>query len=196
MKVPIPSPNSENVSSGATSQEQISCVKDRLLDAMDSSIFLCGVAPLDPDDPCYGIFLCDTSLDCDSHVEAEFYMSVTDPNRKELCCHCAGVCDSPIELNSSRKAPIGPYSVALPICKACLDEGHTIIVRVARQHASAKRAKMQTENARELARAEVATAQILTKMAFTSIGSLEADMRSEQPPVSSAITPKTGRKTR
>ncbi len=74
-----------------------------------------------------------------------------------MCCHCAGVFDSPIELNSSLKAPIGPYSVVLPICKACLDDGYEIIVRAARQNANAKQAKMQIENARELAREELAT---------------------------------------
>ena len=72
MKAPLPSPGCDDVSIGATSQEYISLVKDRLHDAMESSIFICGMAPLDPDDPCYGIFLCDTSLDCDTHVEADF----------------------------------------------------------------------------------------------------------------------------
>jgi hypothetical protein len=61
MKVPLPHPDNDNVSTGATSQEYISFVKDRLHDAMESSIFICGMAPLDPDDPCYGIF-CATHL--------------------------------------------------------------------------------------------------------------------------------------
>ena len=98
-------------------------------------------------------------------MEAECYVSGIKPSRKELCHHCAGVCDSPIELNSSLKAPIGPYSVVLPICKACLDEGHNTIVPAARQTAKAKQAKMQIDNARELSRADIATAQILTEMA-------------------------------
>jgi hypothetical protein len=68
MKAPLPPPNSDNVSTGATSQEYISFVKERLVDAMDSTIFSCGMAPLDPDDPCYSIFLCDRSSDCDLHV--------------------------------------------------------------------------------------------------------------------------------
>ncbi len=79
-------------------------------------------------------------------------------SRKDLCCHCAGVCDSPIELNSSLKAPIGSYSVFLPICKACLDDGCNIIVRAARQNANAKQARMEIENARDLAREEATTA--------------------------------------
>jgi len=115
MKVPLPHPDNDNVSTGATSQEYISYVKDRLHDAMESSIFICGMAPLDPDDPCYGIFECDISLDCETHVEADFYVSGIEPSRKEICCHCAGVCDSLVELNSYLKAPIGPYSVVLPI---------------------------------------------------------------------------------
>jgi len=46
------------------------------------------------------------------------------------------------------KAPIGPYSVVLPVCKACLNDGYDIIVRSARQNANAKQAKMQIKNAR------------------------------------------------
>ena len=128
-------------------------------------------------------------------MEAEIYVSGIDPSRKELCCHCARVCDSPIELNSSLEAPIGPYSMVLPICRACLDECHNIIASAARLNANAKQTKMQFENGRELARAEVATAQILKRMASENVGFLEADVRSKQPPVSRASTPKTGRKT-
>jgi hypothetical protein len=76
MKAPLPPFGCDDVSTGATSQEYISFVKDRLHDAMESSIFVCGMASLDPDDPCHGIFLCDTSLDCDTHMEAEFYVFV------------------------------------------------------------------------------------------------------------------------
>ncbi len=123
-------------------------MKDRLHDAMELSIFICGKAPPDPDDPCYDIFLCDTSLDCDTHVEADFYVSGIEPSRKEICCHCAGAYDSPIELNSSLKALIGPYSVVLPICKAYLDDGCNIIVRAASQNTNAKQARMELENAR------------------------------------------------
>ncbi len=174
MKAPLPQPDSDNVSTGTTSQEYISFVKDRLHDAMESSIFICGMAPLDPDDPCYDIFQCDTSLDCDTHVEADFYVSGIEPNRKDICCHCAGVSNSPVELNPSLKAPIGPYSVVLPICKACLDDGYNIIVRAARQNANAKQAKIQIENARELAREELSTVEIMEEMAAQDIGSGEA----------------------
>jgi len=49
--------------------------KGRLDDAIESTHFLCGMAPSDPDDPLHDIFLCDTSLDCDMHIEASFYVS-------------------------------------------------------------------------------------------------------------------------
>ncbi len=86
----------------------MSMVKGRLQDAIESPIFICGMAPLDPDDPCHELFLCDTSLDCDSHVEAEFYVSRVQSTRLELCCNCAGVLDSPIVMNTHLKAPSGP----------------------------------------------------------------------------------------
>ena len=42
--------------------------RDRLHDAMESAIFVCGMAPLDPDDPFYDVFLCDPALDCNTHT--------------------------------------------------------------------------------------------------------------------------------
>jgi len=144
MKAPLSQPDFYNVSTGATSQEYISLVKNRLHDAMKSSIFICGMAPLDHDDPCYGIFQCVISLDCETHVEADFYVSGTELSREKICCHCAGVFNSPIELNSSLKDPIGPYSVVLSVCKACFDDGYNTIVRAARQNENAKQANMRT----------------------------------------------------
>ena len=47
--------------------------KDRLHDATESPIFICGMAALDYDEPFYNIFLCDPSLDCDTHIEAIFF---------------------------------------------------------------------------------------------------------------------------
>ena len=81
------------------------------------------MTPLDSDDPFHDIFLCDPLLDCDTHIEPEFYVSRIVPTRLELCCHCAGVFESPIDLNIHLKAPEGPYFVVLPICKACIDSG-------------------------------------------------------------------------
>ena len=37
--------------------------RGKLQDAMESPIYICGVAPTNPDDPCYAIFLFDTTLD-------------------------------------------------------------------------------------------------------------------------------------
>ena len=135
-------------------------VKDRLHDAMESTIFMCGMAALDFDYPCYDILLCDPSLECDTIVEPEFYVSRIQSRRMGLCCHCAGTLpDSPIEMNSHLKAPEGPYSVVLPICKACMDSGCHIIVRNARQNATAKQAKLDAKHAREVARQENAVVE-------------------------------------
>jgi hypothetical protein len=37
--------------------------KDKLDDAAESLIYMCGMAPLDPEDPCFDIFQCDPYLD-------------------------------------------------------------------------------------------------------------------------------------
>jgi hypothetical protein len=46
--------------------------KDMLHDATESPIFICGMITLDPDDPFSTIFLCDPSLACATHIEADF----------------------------------------------------------------------------------------------------------------------------
>ena len=60
-------------------------------------------------------------------------------------------------MNTHLKAPEGPYSIVLPICKACLDSGCHIIVRSARQNANAKQARLDADRAREVLRQENAT---------------------------------------
>ena len=119
--------------------------RDRLHDAMESLIFVCGMAPMDQDDPLYDVFHGDPSLVCSAHIEANFYALKIQPSRIETCCHCAGKSDSPIELNSSFKAPDGPYSVVLLICNMCLDNGCHIIVRGARQNAEVQQAKLDAK---------------------------------------------------
>jgi hypothetical protein len=64
--------------------------------------------------------------------------------------------DSPIEMNTHLKAPEGPYSLVLPICKACIDSGCHIIVRSGRQNANAKQARLDASRAREVLRQEKA----------------------------------------
>ncbi len=67
---------------------------------------------LDIDDPCYTIYHCDPSLECDTHTEPELYISRFQPVRMVLCCHCACTTmpDSLFEFNPQPKAPEGPYS--------------------------------------------------------------------------------------
>ena len=87
-----------------------------------------------------------------------FFVSRNQQKRMVLCCHCAStMLDSHVELHTHLKAPKGPYSIVLPICKACLDSGCHIIVRHARQNATAKQAKLDAERARGTLRQERAT---------------------------------------
>ena len=57
-------------------QNYMSMAKDRLMDAMEFSIFMRGMAPLDLDDNCNLNFQYDPSLNCDTHIETEFYISM------------------------------------------------------------------------------------------------------------------------
>ena len=153
MRVPLPLPVDGEEGEATHPMDNVhqyqAQAKARLIDAMMSPIFMCGMAPLDSDDPFYDIFLADPSLDCDKHIEAEFYVSRIEPTRLEICCHCAGLSDSPIDLNNSLKAHAGPFSIVLPICKACIESGCHVIVRSARANAKAMHARLEQENARE-----------------------------------------------
>jgi hypothetical protein len=161
MKPPLPTPSldgtpSEQLIKSHQVHEYRVMVKDILEDAMEFVIFMCGMAALDTDDPCYYIYHCDPSLECDTHLGPEFYISKIQPGRMVLCCHCAGTTmpDSPVELNNQLKAPEGPFSIVLPICKSCIDSGCHIIVRVARQNAASKQANLEAKQARKVLRQE------------------------------------------
>jgi len=52
-------------------------------------------------------------------------------------------------MNTHLKAPEGPYSIVLPICKACIDRGCHIIGRFARQNDNVKQARLDADRARE-----------------------------------------------
>ncbi len=140
-------PLEENIQDPATpTSEEVkqyrAFAKDMLADAMESLIYMCGMDPPDPD----------PSLDCDAHIESEFYTSKIQPTRVKIFCHCAGKYDSPVELNTTLKAPDGPYSIVLSICEECLANGCRVVVRAARQNAQAKQAKMDAKAARDARR--------------------------------------------
>ena len=126
--------------------------KDKLHDAMESPIFVCGMTPLDSDDSMYDIFRCDPSLDCNTHIEVDFYTSCINAERIELCCHYAGEFNSPVELNSNLEYPEGPYSIVLHVSKVCLHNGCNIIEHAARQNALAKQVRIDVEATREAGR--------------------------------------------
>ena len=85
-------------------QKYNAMAKVRLLDAMEATIFMCGMAPLNSDDPCHAIHHRDPSLNCDTHIESEFYTFKIHLGRINIWCHCAGTNESPVNLNSSLKA--------------------------------------------------------------------------------------------
>ena len=89
LKPPLLEDGQDNASADEVKKYK-AMAKDRSLDATESTIVICGIAPLDPDDPCYAIFHCDPSLDCDTHIESKFYTSQIQAHRIDICCHCVG----------------------------------------------------------------------------------------------------------
>ena len=91
MKPPPPPiiPNNHDNTMPPVIKEEIksyrAVAKDMLRDAMESTIFVCGIKPLGHDDPMYDIFQCDPSLECNTHIEADFYTPHIWSGRKELC---------------------------------------------------------------------------------------------------------------
>ena len=71
MKPPLPQESMGSASIDEVQKYRV-MAKDRLLNAMESTIYMCEMAPLDSDDPCHDIFHCDPSLDCNTHIESEF----------------------------------------------------------------------------------------------------------------------------
>ncbi len=97
-------------------------------------------------------------------------------------------------MNSHLKALKGPYSVVLPACKVCLENGCNIIVRVAMQNAKAKQAMIDSAAAREAGRKErddvEAVAKAIAHSAAIAVASTIAT-----PDASSAPKPKSKKRT-
>ena len=117
---------------------------------------MCGIAPLDPDDPNFDAFQCEPTLDRDAHIESKFYTSKIQPTRVKICCHFAGKYDSTVELNTDLNTMDVPYSVVLTICEECLANDCRVVVHAAIQSAQAKQAKMDAKTTRDDRRKEVA----------------------------------------
>ena len=110
------------------------------------------------------------------------YVSIIKLGRMVLCCHCAhNLTDSVIEMNTHRKAPKGPYSVMLPICKACMDGGCRIIVRNSRQNDTAKQAKLDAKHAREVARQEHAVVEDASNVVVEDASNVVVDVATSNP---------------
>jgi hypothetical protein len=149
MKLPLSANNPDSATmTPAELKQYMDIAKVRRVDATESAIYMCGMAALDLDDPFFDIFQCDPTFDCDSHIESEFYTSKIQPSRVNICCHCTGKYDSPVELSTPLKAPDGPYSIVLPICEQCIANGCRVVVRGARQNAQAKLDAMVARAAR------------------------------------------------
>ena len=58
--------------------------------------------------------------------------------------------------------------MVLPICKACLGSGCSIVVRAARKNAKAKHARMEVDRDREALRAEVLAADEAREVSTTT----------------------------
>ena len=105
IKPPLP-PTIQNNSDGIVltpaieMQKYRAMARDKSHDATESTIFVCGMAPMDADDPFHDVLHCDSSLDCNAHIEAHFYTYKIQHGRVEMCCYCAGEFDSPVEFSS------------------------------------------------------------------------------------------------
>jgi len=93
-------------------------------------------------------------VECDTHIESEFYTSKMQPQNIAMFCHCDGAKDSLAMPKSSLKDPKGPYSILLSICEDCIVVGRHNIVRAARQNAQVKQVMLDAHVAREPRRQE------------------------------------------
>ena len=73
MNPPLPPPTLDDTQSEPVTAREVqefrAMLKDKLHDATESDIYMCGMTALNHDDPCYDMFHCDPSLECNSHVD-------------------------------------------------------------------------------------------------------------------------------
>jgi hypothetical protein len=105
-----------------------------LEDAVESSIYMCGMPAIGEGSSCHDIFKCDPELSCVDAMEADFYASkrsliAAKSFIKDLsiCSICAGTSHDP-EGGKIDKVLKTVYANVLPICDTCKSQGAKTLV--------------------------------------------------------------------
>ena len=105
----------------------------KLEEAQENEIFVCGMQPFDADDPMYGVIITRSGLECHQPMEFDYYGTkvVASWFNAKLCSYCAGT--SGID-GTVDEAHTLEWKSVLPICPTCLAGGARPLVRARRRN--------------------------------------------------------------
>ena len=118
--------------------------------AKENELYICGMQPLDPDNPMHGVIIARNGLECHDHVEFEYfsqpYQNAAWYNAK-LCAYCAGT--SGLDGFVDEELAVEWRSL-LPVCQTCRDDGALPLVRTRKRNGSARARQAQTARLTEV----------------------------------------------
>jgi hypothetical protein len=111
---------------------------------MENEIYICGMQPLEPDNPMYGIIIAREKLECHDPVEFECY-DHPHPNatwfNANLCGYCAGSFGLDVTVDAYLREE---WTSLLLVCQTSRSEGATPLARTRKRNESARAKTAQT----------------------------------------------------
>ena len=106
--------------------------------AMGNPIYICGMQPLEPDNPMHKLIISRDGLECHDHVEFDYYSHPyhnAEWFKATICAYCAGSSGHDGVVDEHLREE---WKSLLPVCQACRDDGALPLTRTRKRNGSAK----------------------------------------------------------
>ena len=105
----------------------------KLEEAQDNDLYVCGMQPLDADDLMHGVIVTRHGLECHHSMEFEYYSVkiVASWFKPKLCAYCAGLSGSEGIVDEELSLQ---WKSVLPVCPACSAKGALPLARTRRRN--------------------------------------------------------------
>ena len=122
--------------------------------AMESDLYICGMQPLEPDNPMHKQIIARDGLECHDPVEFEYYNHPyhnAEWFKATMCAYCAGSSGHEGFIDEHLR---GEWKSLLPVCQACRAKGALPLTRTRKRNGSARARQHETALLRDEIRDE------------------------------------------
>ena len=105
--------------------------------ASENPLYVCGMQPLEPDNPMHKLIIARDGLECHDPMEFEYYNHPyhnAEWFKASMCAYCAGTSGHEGFVDEILREQ---WKSLLPVCQACRDEGALPLTRTRKRNGSA-----------------------------------------------------------